>query len=480
MRLQTLDQIAKTKILTTLGPATDSLEQLEKLVDAGADAFRLNFSHGSYEYFETLFKKIDELCKKKSLPIAILIDLQGPKIRIGELEEEKILISSGDQIEITIDKIKGTKEKVSTSYDLIVNDASVGDKILIDDGLLELKVKEKKERSLICDIVEGGYLKPRKGMNLPGMKLSTPSLTEKDKADIKFAIKHRVDFIALSFVRNPKDIIDLRKILKENNKKIPIIAKIEKPEAVKNLDEIVDEADGVMVARGDLGVEMDPQEVPLIQKKLIRKARSLGKLVITATQMLESMVNNPVPTRAEASDVANAVWDGTDVVMLSAETSVGKYPIEAVETMNKILLNTEAHAEYNSNIEYKIPEDIVDNLFDAAGAAVCCVAKQIEASLIVIFTHFGRKARIISKYRPDQKIIAIADKFETLNRLNLYYGVIPFFVDEFVNADVAIRKANEILLENELVKKDDVLIYTAGAPITDTSRKNWMQFSVVE
>ncbi len=476
----TLDQIAKTKILTTLGPATDSLNQLEKLVDAGADAFRLNFSHGSYEYFETLFKRIDELCTKKSLPIAILIDLQGPKIRIGELEKDKMLISQGSQIEISVDDIIGNADKISTSYKLLTKDASIGDKILIDDGLIELKVKEIKEKSLLCDVIEGGYLKPKKGMNLPGMKLSTPSLTEKDKADIEFAIKHRVDFIALSFVRNPKDIVELRNILTEKGKKIPIIAKIEKPEAVKNLDDIINIADGVMVARGDLGVEMDPQEVPLIQKKLIRKARSLGKLVITATQMLESMVNNPVPTRAEASDVANAVWDGTDVVMLSAETSIGSYPVEAVKTMNKILLNTEAHPSYNSSIEYKIPEDLVDNLFDAAGSAVCSVAKQIDASLIVIFTHYGRKARIISKYRPDQKIIAIADKFETLNSLNLYYGVIPFFVDEFLNADVAIRKANDILLENNLVKKDDVLIYTAGAPITDTSRKNWMQFSVVE
>jgi pyruvate kinase len=317
-------------------------------------------------------------------------------------------------------------------------------------------------------------------MNLPGMKLSTPSLTEKDISDIEFALNHRVDFIALSFVRNPHDIIDLRNILKEKNKNIPIIAKIEKPEAVNNLDEIINEADGVMVARGDLGVEMDPHEVPLIQKQIIRKARSRGKLVITATQMLESMVHNPVPTRAEATDVANAVWDGTDVVMLSAETSIGEYPFETVSIMKKILLNTEAHPSYNSNIEYKIPEDLVDNLFDAAGAAICNVAKQIDASLIVIFTHYGRKARIISKFRPNQKIIAIADKFETLNTLNLYYGVIPYYIDNFGNENIAIEQANDILNNNKLVEKDDIIIYTAGAPITDTSRKHWMQFSVVE
>ena len=333
---------AKTKILATLGPATSSVEKLEALINAGADAFRLNFSHGNYESFEQLFQNIDAVCKKKSMPIAILIDLQGPKIRIGNLEKDEIEILNGQKIEITTDKVTGTKDLISTSYKLLPKDAQVGNDILIDDGLIHLKVAQKKKKSVVCEVIEGGTLKPKKGMNLPDMQLSTPSFSEKDLANLEFALNYRVDFVALSFVRKANDIKSLKEVLKLKKKSIPIIAKIEKPEAVDNFDEILNEADGIMVARGDLGVELDPEDVPLIQKQIIRKCKSVGKLVITATQMLESMIYNPVPTRAEASDVANAVWDGTDVVMLSGESSVGKYPVEAVRTMNNILLKTES------------------------------------------------------------------------------------------------------------------------------------------
>ena len=397
---------AKTKILATLGPATSSVEKLEKLINSGADAFRLNFSHGNYESFEKLFQNIDAVCKKKSMPIAILIDLQGPKIRIGNLEKDEIEISNGDKIEITTDKVSGTKDLISTSYKLLPKDAKVGNDILIDDGLIHLKVVQKGKESVICEVIEGGTLKPKKGMNLPDMQLSTPSFSEKDLENLEFALNYRVDFVALSFVRKADDIKSLREILKQKNKSIPIIAKIEKPEAVNNFDEILNEADGIMVARGDLGVELDPEDVPLIQKQIIRKCKSVGKLVITATQMLESMIHNPVPTRAEASDVANAVWDGTDVVMLSGESSVGKYPVEAVRTMNNILLKTESSPDFNLNIHYEIPGHFSDNLFDSTGRAIADISEQINASLIVVFTHFGRKAKVISKYRPKARIVA--------------------------------------------------------------------------
>lgn len=473
------NNFAKTKILATLGPATNSIKMLDQLIDAGADAFRLNFSHGTYESFDKLFENINNVCKKKSMPIAILIDLQGPKIRIGNLEKEGIEIITGNDIEITTNDITGTANVISTSYKLLPDDAELGDKILIDDGLIQLRVKAKKQNSVICEILEGGVLKPNKGMNLPGMRLSTPSFSDKDLNNLEFALKYRVDYIALSFVRKAEDIISLRKILSQKDKVIPIIAKIEKPEAVENFDDILLEADGIMVARGDLGVELDPEEVPLIQKQIIKKCKSVGKLVITATQMLESMIHNPVPTRAEASDVANAVWDGTDVVMLSGETSVGKYPVETVATMNNILIKTESSPDFNISIHYEIPKQLNDNLFDSTGKAIAKIAEQINASLIVVFTHFGRKAQVISKYRPGANIVAMSDNFETLNRLNIFHGVRPFYLEKFESEDEAIDKANLILISNKLIKKGDIIIYTAGAPHAEKSRSNWMRFAEI-
>lgn len=351
-------KFAKTKILATVGPACDTTEKLAALVNAGCDAFRLNFSHGSHEYFERIFNMINNLCVDKSLPIPILIDLQGPKIRIGELNQPEIEIFTGDEIELTTEEIVGTKNKISVSYKSLPFDARVGETILINDGLICLEVKSTGANSVICKIIEGGSLKPRKGMNLPGMNLSTPSVTETDLNNLEFALKHRVDFIALSFVRKAEDIVQLREWLKNRGIEKPIIAKIEKPEAIQNFNSILAEADGIMVARGDLGVELAPQLVPVFQKRIIRKCNSVGKLVITATQMLESMIQNPVPTRAESSDIANAVWDGTDVVMLSGETSVGKFPVEAVKMMNDILLTTEGQPGYRSEIKFEIPNDL--------------------------------------------------------------------------------------------------------------------------
>lgn len=473
------NQFAKTKILITIGPASDTKEKLEALIDAGADGFRLNFSHGNYEYFEKVFNLINEICVEKSLPIPILIDLQGPKIRIGELIQPEIEIKSGDILEITTQNIKGTKEKISTSYSQLINDSQIGETILIDDGLIKLVIEEKKNDSIICRIIEGGILKPKKGMNLPGMKLSTPSVTEKDFENLEFALKHRVDFIALSFVRKPEDIVNLRTWLEERSFKIPLIAKIEKEEAVNNFEKILEVSDGIMIARGDLGVEIGVQQVPVIQKKIIRRCNEVGKLVITATQMLESMINNPVPTRAEVSDIANAVWDGTDVVMLSGETSVGNFPVEAVKVMNQILLTTEAEAGNRKNINYHIPENIFENMIDASGAAVVRAAEQVKASAIVIFTHLGIKASIVSKFRPEASLFAISDKFETLNTLNLHWGIKPFFLDQIYNEEAAIANSTRLLKEKNLIKDGDVIIFTAGEPMKDKGRRTWMRFIVV-
>ncbi len=474
-----INNFAKTKILATLGPSTDTKEKLEAIINAGADGFRLNFSHSNHTYFEHLFNLIHEICVEKSLPIPILIDLQGPKIRIGELIQPEIEINSGDVIEITIQNIKGTKEIISTSYTKLIEDAQIGDSILIDDGLIKLLIEDKKNGSLICRIIEGGILKPKKGMNLPGMKLSTPSVTEKDFNDLEFAIKHRVDFIALSFVRKEDDVINLKKWLEKRGYKIPVIAKIEKKEAVDNFEKILNISDGIMIARGDLGVELGVQQVPIIQKQIIRRCNEVGKLVITATQMLESMINNPVPTRAEATDIANAVWDGTDVVMLSGETSIGNYPVEAVKMMNQILLTTESESGTRKNINYHIPENIFENMIDASGAAIVKAAEQLNASAIVIFTHLGIKASIVSKFRPKAKLFAISDKFETLNTLNLHWGIKPFFLNIIKDEETAIANSMKLLKEKNLIKDGDVIIFTAGEPMKDKGRRTWMRCIVV-
>lgn len=474
-----IDKSAKTKILATIGPASDSVDVLTKLINNGVDAFRLNFSHGSYEYFDKLLQTIHNTRIKLSLPIPVLQDLQGPKIRIGDLEEPEIYLKAGDFIEVTTENIKGNRTKISASYNRLIEEAEIDNKILIDDGLIALEIKKKKQNSLVCEIIEGGTLKPRKGMNLPGMKLSTPAITRKDYKDLEFGLNHKIDFIALSFVRTADDILRLRRWLNRKNNKTPIIAKIEKAEAVDNFDEILKVSDGIMVARGDLGVELPPQDVPIIQKKIITECNAVGKLVITATQMFESMVNHPVPTRAEASDVANAVWDGTDVVMLSAETSIGKYPLEAVKIMNRILNKTEAQRDYKCRTKYIVPDNLVDNLFDSVGMAISNIAEQVNATCIVVFTNFGRKARSVSKFKPIAPIHAFSDNFDTLNNLNLYWGITPYFMKDFSDEDKAIKKAVRILKRKSLVKEGEVVIFTSGAPYTEKGRKSWLRFVVI-
>jgi pyruvate kinase len=469
----------KTKILATIGPATSSKESLEAIVNAGINGIRLNFSHGDFKFFENIFNIINEICVSKSLPIPILIDLQGPKIRIGQLSKPEIDLRTGDKIEITINDFVGTKEKISTSYKQLVQDAKIDDLILIDDGLIKLQIIEKNKDSVGCKIIEGGILRPKKGMNLPGMKLSTVSVTEKDFENLEFALKYRVDYIALSFVRDASDIIKLREWLLSKGLDKPIIAKIEKQEAVENFESILAAADGIMIARGDLGVELQPHNVPIIQKRLIRRCNQAGKLVITATQMLESMVNNPVPTRAEASDVANAVWDGTDVVMLSAETSVGKFTAQSVKVMKEIISNAESSFDFEKEINFDVPVEIQEKLFDSMNKGICAISKQINAKAIVAFTSKGNTPNSLAKFKPNAKIIAVTDSFETMNKLNLRWGVTSLFCKDISYRYNAAGEARNLISEFNLVEPGDLVIYTEGGLKISNIRENWIRFEVI-
>ena len=473
------ENFAKVKILCTLGPATNSADIIKKMILNGMDGVRLNFSHSDYKFYEDLYAEIHKACMEENTPLSILIDLQGPKIRIGELSEPEIELIQGDEIEITTKQILGTKEKVSCSYEALAKDAKVGDPVLIDDGLIELRVKKKTKDSIFCLIENGGILKPRKGMNLPGMKLSTKSVTEKDFRDLEFVMNYRTDYVALSFVRSVNDIIHLRDWMKERNFVKPIIAKIEKKEACDNIDEIIDEADGIMIARGDLGVEIPAQEVPTIQKEIIKKCNAKGKLVITATQMLDSMIHNPIPTRAEASDVANAVLDGTDAVMLSGETSVGKYPLNSVHIMNEIIKNACPHFIPLKEDEFEKLKSVEKNLFDSMGRAIVALSRQINASAIVVFTFQGRTAMNLSKYKPTAKIIAVSNSFDTMNNLCLRWGVTSMFCSEIDKEHLAIDSIKKMILDAGLIKEGDIVIFTAGAPYSEKSRANWLRFEVI-
>ncbi|NWG28333.1 MAG: pyruvate kinase [Ignavibacteriaceae bacterium] len=469
----------KTKILATLGPKSSDVENIKQLITTGVNAVRLNMSHGSYDFYSSLFENIHTVRTELNSPLAILADLQGPKIRIGELAEPEIEIFSGERIEITVDDIIGNNKIISTSYKSLSKDADIGDLILINDGLIRLKIISKKEKSVECEIENGGILSPRKGMNLPGMKLSTPALTDKDFEDLNFLMSKSVDYIALSFVRKPEDIFQLKDWLNKKEKSIPVIAKIEKKEAIDSFDSILNVADGIMVARGDLGVEVSPARVPVIQKEIIKRCNENGKLVITATQMLESMINSPIPTRAEAADVANAVWDGTDVVMLSGETSVGKYPIETVKMMNEIVINAEQHFNLNENIKFQVPEALEENLFDSVLKGITSVAEQIKATAIVVFTYKGRAARGLAKFRPSAKIIAISDSFETMNNLCLRWGVNSLYINKIDKQHAAINEAKELILKSGLVNKGDLVIFLSRAPFSEKGRSDFLHFEVL-
>ncbi len=473
------ESFAKTKILATLGPSTANVKIIRSLILNGIDGIRLNMSHSNHVSYNSLFENIHQACKEENTPLAILADLQGPKIRIGELVQPEVEIKDGNTIEITIEDIIGDEKIISASYKSLVDDSSVGDNILINDGLIRLRITEKHDKSVLCFIEDGGILSPRKGMNLPGMKLSTPSITEKDFSDLEFLIQHRVDYIALSFVRSPEDVVKLKEWLKFKDKEIPVVAKIEKKEAVDSLDEIIKVSDGIMIARGDLGVEFPPQDVPVLQKNIIRKCNEVGKLVITATQMLESMINSPIPTRAEASDVANAVWDGTDAVMLSGETSVGKFPVHTVRIMNDIVKKAENHHQQRQLFSIPVPENYEENLFDSVGRSIVDISRQINADAIVVLTNQGRTAINVSKFRPSCKVIAISNSFETMNRLCLRWGITSLYSELIDKEHIAIDSSKKLIVDAGLVKKGDMVIFMAGAPYKEKSRFNWFRYEAI-
>ena len=396
---------AKTKIIGTIGPATSSPEMIADLIKAGLDVARLNFSHGSYEDHAAAIKACRKGAEMAESPIAILADLCGPKIRLGIIEKE-FNITPGETVAISVnpDEYSGSYRLIPTDYKPLPRDVKPGDRILIDDGLLQLAVRESSGDNVICEVIDGGTVKSRKGMNLPNVEVSVSAITKKDREDLDFIVKQDIDFLALSFVRSSQDIRELRWLLKEREKDLPIIAKIEKPEAIADIDAIIAETDMVMVARGDLGVEMPPQEVPILQKMIISKCIEANKPVITATQMLDSMIHNPRPTRAEASDVANAVLDGTDAVMLSGETSVGAYPLGAVRTMDRIIHSAEAHMKSADLSRLRRSSEMTDE--ETICHSACIIAQEAGAKAIIAVTRTGRTARMLSRFRANVPILA--------------------------------------------------------------------------
>ncbi len=461
----------KTKIVATLGPTSSDEKTIQALVENGVDIVRLNFSHGTHAMHKRLIQTVRRVSKKLGRPVGILQDLQGPKIRIGWIKGEKVRLEDGQKMVITTLPMEGTNTKVSTSYKALPKDVKPGDYILIADGMLELLVEETRAEEVICRVTHGGILESHKGINLPGTKLSTPSLTEKDKKDLKFGLQHRVDFVALSFVRTPEDVAELKAIIKKSNRDVPVIAKIEKPEAVEVIDEIIAVTDGIMVARGDLGVEMRPEKVPFVQKILIRKCIEQGIPVITATQMLESMREYPIPTRAETSDVANAIIDGTDAVMLSGETASGKYPIEAVRVMKGIIQEAESHLKKYDEKSFLdiLPEETFP---DTVSKAACEAAYNIGAKAIVAFTISGQTARLISRYRPLVPLVAFTPENRVRTKLLLNWGVNSEKIEKVHTLGTMLRKVEDALLSRGYVKTGDPVVIVAGAPLGEDRATN--------
>ncbi|PKL78095.1 MAG: pyruvate kinase [Ignavibacteriae bacterium HGW-Ignavibacteriae-4] len=452
----------KTKILCTIGPAATGTENLTRLIYAGMDAARLNFSHGSHEVHKKTIKHIRAASNIAGRNIPILMDLQGPKIRIGNMKGGGVELLDKQEFTITTKQLKEGNEKiVSTEYTELKNEVRPGHTILLDDGYISLKVIDVKGPEIKTQVIKGGILKSKKGIVVPGASSNAPSLSEKDLEDLKFGLDNGVDAVALSFVRSKIDIMELKTAMKIFKREVPIIAKIERVEAYENIDEIIQEATGIMVARGDLGLEMAAERVPLIQKEIINRCNYYGKPVITATQMLESMIENPRPTRAEASDVANAVMDGSDCLMLSAESSVGKYPYEAVGYMSRIIKNIEEKYPFGSE-KYKSSFNDGD-ISDALGHAATMIADQINAAAIVSLTSSAYTAKNVANYRPRVPIIAFTDIESVARRLSFIWGVIPKFVDTPIKAEDVIATFREELLEEfEFIKEGDYVVYVAG------------------
>lgn len=471
---------SRTKIVATLGPASAKPEILLSMFNAGLDVCRLNFSHGSQEDHQKVLDTIRDLNKKHKYNIGILADLQGPKIRIGMVKDGGINLINGRTTIITTEKCIGNEERIYITYENFPKDVKPGEVILLDDGKLQMKVLETdRKKEVVCEIVHGGILTSRKGVNLPNTKVSIPSLTKEDRQNLEFVLKNDVEWIGLSFVRKAEDIIELKKIIADHGSTARVIAKIEKPEAIENIDEIIAVTDGIMVARGDLGVEMPMEEVPLLQKMMVQKCRAASKPVIIATQMLESMITTPRPTRAEVNDVANSVLDGADAVMLSGETSVGEFPLIVIETMQKIIQNIEKNG-YPFNPDKQLNPNSPSFLSDAICDSACFLARKTNAAGIVAMTVSGYTAFQISSHRPAALTFIFTNNRKLLNAVSLLWGVIGFYYDKFESTDTTIIDVNHLLKKMKLVKKGDVLINTAAIPMERKGKTNMVKVTVVD
>ncbi|KKB42166.1 pyruvate kinase [Bacillus thermotolerans] len=471
----------KTKIVCTIGPASESPEMLEKLIEAGMNVARLNFSHGNHEEHAQRIKHIRQAAEKLGRTIGILLDTKGPEIRTHEMENGFIELSAGNQVTVSMKEVLGTPERFSISYSGLIDDIQVGGKILLDDGLIALEVTgiDKDQGEIHTKVLNSGTLKNKKGVNVPGVSINLPGITSKDAEDIKFGIEQDIDFIAASFVRRASDVLEIRELLENYGAdSIKIIPKIENQEGVDNIDSILEVSDGLMVARGDLGVEVPAEEVPLVQKQLIRKCNSLGKPVITATQMLDSMQRNPRPTRAEASDVANAIFDGTDAIMLSGETAAGMYPVEAVQTMHNIAKRTEKALNYSEllSARSKVKDQ---SMTDAIGRSVAHTANDLDVKAIITPTESGHTARMISRYRAKAPIVAVTSNERVSRSLALVWGVYPYIGPKVKTTDEMLDLAVERSLQSDLVKHGDLVVITAGVPVGESGTTNLMKIHVV-
>ncbi|MFN8672091.1 MAG: pyruvate kinase [Candidatus Sericytochromatia bacterium] len=475
----------RTKIVATVGPACSSKEMIRELILAGVNVFRLNFSHGKHEVHIEAIKNIREVSKELDKPIGILQDIQGPKIRIGEVEKtiidgketEAVLLTDGQTYSLTSEKLVANNEIAYISYDYLVEDIEIGSSVLIDDGKIELIVKDKKEKTLVCTVKVGGYIRPHKGANFPNTALRISCVTPKDREDLALGAKQRVDFIAASFVQRASDIMEIKDFLAKYNSRIPVVAKIENQAAIDNLEDIISVADGVMVARGDMGVELPTEDIPLLQKRIIKLCNRVGVPVITATQMLDSMVSNPRPTRAETTDVANAIFDGTDAVMLSNETAVGKYPIEVVNTMSKIAQKADEELMKNFSLGY-----MSHPLYTISGSismAATYIAQSVKAKAIITATFSGSSAKKIARFKPPCNIIAATPEPAILRQMALVWGVTPILVPQASDTDNMIKIVVDTSVQAKLLEDGDIVAITTGSPIGVAGTTNIIKVEVV-
>ena len=471
----------KTKIICTIGPASESAEKLRELMLAGMNVARFNFSHGSHKEQLVKYNRVLKVRKELGLPVATLLDTKGPEIRLRDFEGGKVELVSGQQFILTTEEIMGTAQKATISYKNLKNDIKVGTTILIDDGLIEMTVEEIRGEEIVCRVINGGFVSNHKGVNVPGAILSMPYISEVDLADIVFGVEHGFDFIAASFVRTREDIQEVRKIVEDRGSKIKIIAKIENMQGIQNLEEIINVADGIMVARGDMGVEIPLEEVPILQKKMIKMAVAQGKHVITATQMLESMIKNPRPTRAEATDIANAIYDGTTAIMLSGESAAGLYPVEAVKTMSRIAERAEQDIDYRGRMQ-RVKEDRQEtpDITTAISYATCSVASDLKAAAIITVTMSGFTANMIARYKPGCQIIGCTLDEKVYRQLNLLWGVNPVMIQKEQTTDALFEEAVFKAKQAGLVKTGDTVVITAGVPLGVVGKTDMIHVVEVE